>query len=113
MEPEPSIGIRLRNWKQQGTKVQSVICAKARFKTAGAARSWCKAHGFTTSKIDETATSYRFRQFDPNECARNSFVSHRLTDGVTAVLCRRRTKAMGRRGGEDDDGAKDRRPRVT
>jgi len=72
---------------QKALKVQSVICSKERFASADAAKSWVANHGFSTSKIDETSTSYRFRQFDPSYCAVDSVRTIRLTDGVSAVVC--------------------------
>lgn len=68
------------------TKVQSVICFKTHFDSAAAARKWVGDHNFSTSKIDETGTSYRFRQFDPGDCSSQPRTIT-LTAGVSAIIC--------------------------
>lgn len=70
------------------TKVQSVICSKEVFSSAKEAAKWVKSHGFRTDKVDETTTSYRFRQMDPGSCQEGSFRTIKLTDGVSAVICK-------------------------
>jgi hypothetical protein len=72
------------------TEVQSVICSKERFRSADAARTWASDHDFKTDNMDETGTSYRFRQFDPAQCLPDSFRTISLTDGVSATICRKR-----------------------
>jgi len=46
------------------THVQSVIFAKKKW-TPEKARAWLKEHDFTSGNMEETGTSYRFRQYDP------------------------------------------------
>lgn len=69
------------------TKVQSIICSKETFKSAGEARSWVSSHGFSTSKMDETGTSYRFRQMDPGSCQAGTIRTITMTTGVKATVC--------------------------
>ncbi len=68
------------------TTVQSVICSKKVFESAGAARKWITDHGFHATKLDETETSYRFRQRDPDEFKDGSLRTIELTRGVKAVI---------------------------
>lgn len=90
---------------QEGTSTQTVICSKERFDSVSAARSWVSQHGFRTDKVDVTEDSYRFRQFNPSECAEGAlgngetFATIELTQGVKAVICK---KSSGR--AEDDLG---------
>ena len=71
---------------------QSVICSKDQFESAAAARKWVSEHGFITDKTDETQTSFRFRQFPPSECEEGSFRNHEVDDGVSLVLCQRKSQ---------------------
>jgi hypothetical protein len=77
--------------KAPGTKVQSVICAKSKFDSAKKAASWCKSHGFKSSGVDETETSYRFRQFNPTKCQEGSFRTISISEGVSGVICKPKT----------------------
>jgi hypothetical protein len=47
------------------SKVQSVIFPKAHWDSVEKCKSWLASHDFTSEKVDETETSYRFRQLDP------------------------------------------------
>lgn len=67
---------------------QSILCAKSRFNTPDEASAWVKEHGFAADKTDETDDAYRFRQFDPGECQKDSFRTLDLDEGVSAVICR-------------------------
>lgn len=57
--------------------------------TTALARDWLRGHAFEAPEADETDDSFRYRQFDPAMCARDSFVT--LTEGfpagVSAVSC--------------------------
>lgn len=75
------------------TEVQSVICSKDTFKSADEAMEWVDEHDFRTDKVDETDTSYRFRQFSPEMCQTDSEKTIELTDGVSAVICRPKKSA--------------------
>jgi len=77
----------------KASSVQSVICAKTKFKTAQAAAAWCRAHRFSAAKVDETSTSFRFRQFEPSACQAGSFHTISLTEGVSAVICTKKQAA--------------------
>lgn len=72
--------------QRQPTTVQSLILSKERFKSREAARNWVTGHKYHATKIDETETSYRFRQREPGEFKPGSFRTITLTDGVKAVI---------------------------
>lgn len=71
---------------KKATTVQTIICSKEKFKSEADARSWIKAHGFKTDKVDETEESYRYRQVDPSMMEEGSFRTIEMTDGVKAVV---------------------------
>ena len=62
------------------TEVQSVIFDRDNF-TVEEARAWLERNDFSAAKIDETSTSYRFRQRDPGEFEEGSFRT--ITPGET------------------------------
>lgn len=68
------------------TTVQTVILSKERFKTLEAAKKWVSDHDLHAAKVDETGTSYRFRQREPSEFVDGSFRTIELTTGVKAVI---------------------------
>jgi len=86
----------LRAVRAEGAEAQTVICSKERFSSVSEASSWCREHGFRTDKVDPTDDSYRFRQFDPGDCAEGAldngetFATIRLDDGVQAVVCKKK-----------------------
>lgn len=82
-------------WLKQNetTEVQSVICSKDTFDSPEAAAKWCADHDFKSDKVDETGQSYRFRQFDPAMCQTDSERTIDITDGVKAVVCRKKKEA--------------------
>lgn len=61
--------ISIKALKQEGFEVQTLIFPKARWESAAAAQAWAGEHDFRT-EVDETETSYRLRQRDPDEFAR-------------------------------------------
>lgn len=63
-------------------EVQTIIFSKDSW-TLGQAREWLREHDFKTD-VDETDTSYRFRQFDPDQCRAGSFLT--LTENMPAGL---------------------------
>ena len=74
-----------------GARIQTVILKKTEFETRRAALDWMMerieaGRGFHVDKIDETSTSFRFRQFDPDDCETDPRTIQ-LTDGVSAVIC--------------------------
>lgn len=82
----PSIG-RAPSAKDKGKMIaQSVILAKKEFNKTQA-EQWIKEHKeFGNYGVDETSTSYRFRQYDPQHFIRGSFRNDAIADGVTIVL---------------------------
>ena len=90
-----------------GLVVQTIICSKDRFKTVGAAIRWVREHGFKVPSggvnkgkvpvakpgIDETSTSWRFRQRPPSDFQAGSMRTIRLTEGVSAVVGRLKRQA--------------------
>ena len=77
---------RAKQAKRPSTTVQTIICSKARFKSRAAAAKWVRDHGFHTTKVDETSTSYRFRQREPGAFTKGSLRTITLTNGVKAVI---------------------------
>jgi hypothetical protein len=65
--------------KANKTSIQSVLCAD---------------HGFKHDKVDTTADYHRFRQFEPSLCQQGSDRTITLTDGVKAVICKKKGKDM-------------------
>jgi len=80
---------------------QSVVLPKDKF-TLEEARQWLRDHDYKDPGVDETDSSYRFRQFPPSECIAGSYASMPLPNGVTLVLCRRRTTASATKSIEAD-----------
>jgi hypothetical protein len=68
--------------------IQTLLFEKAHW-TEDAAKAWLAEHEFHNSAVDETDELYRFRQFDPEACDPDSYVT--LTEnfpaGVSAVSC--------------------------
>lgn len=81
-----------RQAKRPATTVQTLILSKKRFKSAKAASKWVRDNGFKVHKIDETSTSYRFRQREPSKFIKGSFRTITLTTGVKAVVGRLKKK---------------------
>ena len=73
---------------RQAAVTQTLILSKSRFKTSSAARAWLERNGFAHSKIDETETSFRFRQREPGDFKPGSMRTIQLTKGVSAVIGR-------------------------
>lgn len=78
--------------KQTTTTLQTLILDKEKFKTLAAAKQWIKEHGFKVTfegkEPDETETSFRFRQRDPETFKPGSFrtITFEGTEGVKAVV---------------------------
>lgn len=77
----------IKAWAEKQTAAQSIVLSKDVFKTREAASKWVADHGFHAVKVDETTNTFRFRQFDPGKCKKNTFRNKRLTRGVSAVIC--------------------------
>lgn len=98
MQGEPQIGIlvgkriiteeELREFadKQESTTVQTLIFSKEIFDTAEQAKRWAEEHDFKSDKVDETETSFRLRQIDPDQFQEGSFRTIDITDGIKAVI---------------------------
>jgi len=69
--------------RPEGFVIQSLILSKERFETEASARKWVKDHDFEDHGVDETETSWRFRQRNPDEF--ESIRTIELDDGVKAV----------------------------
>lgn len=81
--------------KEQGkqrlpTSVQSLILLKSKFENLDDAKKWITDHDFHASKVDETDGSWRFRQFEPSDCAEESFRTIEMAEGVSAAICRKK-----------------------
>ena len=74
--------------KQEETTIQTIILSKEVFPTLEDAKKWAKDNEFKSDKVDETETSWRFRQIDPSECKEDTLRTITLTEGVKAVICR-------------------------
>jgi len=53
--------------KAATTEVQSVIFPKKHWDDADECKKWLKSHDFKSGDVDETSTSWRFRQSDPGK----------------------------------------------
>lgn len=68
--------------KAATTEVQSVIFPKKHWDDADECKKWLKSHDFKSGDVDETSTSWRFRQSDPGKYDRMRTVC--LTPTATA-----------------------------
>lgn len=80
------------NTKQsdEKTSTQSLIFSKEKFTQAEAVK-WANDHEYRSDKIDETETSFRLRQKEPDEFVDGSFRTIDITDGIQAVIGRLKT----------------------
>jgi len=78
--------------KTNKTVTQTLIFSKSEFKSAAAAKKWAKDHGFKSSSVDETESSYRIRQFNSDRFKKGSFSTIKITDGVSAVIAKPKTE---------------------
>jgi len=85
-------GIASVTAQESPTKIQTLILSKEKFKTKQAAIKWIEEHDFHSTKVDETNSSYRFRQKDPSDFIEGSFRTIELTEGVKAVIGRPKKK---------------------
>lgn len=58
---------QIRRLAEQEFEIQTLVFAKDADWTADTARAWAEENGFSVDKIDETETSFRIRQRDPNQ----------------------------------------------
>ncbi len=93
---------RLKWLKQQEDfDVQSLGLSKDRFKTKDDANRWIREHDFKIKEgaPDETENQWRYRQFAPSECVRDSERTFELDEGVNATGCKRRESSSLKEGG--------------
>ena len=88
VEENAELGFRrdVESCERASTKVQTVLCAKTKFRSVDEARTWITSHGFKDGGVDETPDFFRFRQFSPDQCA-GPEKTITLTAGVKAVIC--------------------------
>lgn len=77
------------------TAVQTVTFAKDTW-TRSQAESWLRDNDFRTDGFDEEDERLRFRQFNPDACAEDSFetLTENLPDGVQLVTCEGKSAAV-------------------
>lgn len=66
--------------------LQTIIVSKEKYKTLEAAKAAAQSVGGHTGKTDETETSFRFRQRDPNDFIDGSFRTKEIKPGVSMVF---------------------------
>ena len=69
-----------------GTKVQTLLLARAEFRSASAARAWAREHGFSDAKVDPDVHFFRLRQAHPHAFRAGSLRTIHLRPGVMAVV---------------------------
>lgn len=69
-----------------GTEIQTLIFAHEAFKNEDYVKAWAREHGFKYGSVDETGTSWRLRQQEPENFTKDSFRTITITDGVKAVI---------------------------
>jgi hypothetical protein len=80
--------------KEGSSEVQSLVLSKEKFKTKEEANKWITDHDFKIKEgaPDEKENTWRYRQFDPAECEKDSFGTKDMTEGVQAVYCVKKSK---------------------
>ena len=69
-----------------GTEIQTLIFAHEAFKNEDYVKAWAREHDFKYGQVDETETSWRIRQQEPENFLRDSFRTITITDGISAVI---------------------------
>lgn len=72
--------------------IETIILSKDKFKTKKDAKKWIKDHKFSSHKVDETTSFFRFQQRDPAEFDKKTFRTITLTEGVKAVVGKLKNK---------------------
>lgn len=75
------------------TQVQTLLLSKDRFRSPQDAKQWATEHKFRASKVDEKENTYRLRQHAPGLYGPDTFRTIELTDGVQAVIGKRKKYA--------------------
>ena len=90
--PEESVA----SIEKQAKKIQTLIFSKKNW-TQQRASSWCKSHGLRSDKVDETDSSYRYRQFDPSMCSPGSYqtLTENMPAGLSMVVCSKKDSEGG------------------
>ena len=79
-----------------GTEIQTLIFAHEAFKNEDYVKAWAREHDFKYGQVDETETSWRIRQQEPENFLRDSFRTITITDGISAVIaCPKDKKEQG------------------
>jgi len=86
--PEKTAPVESEKSKQEVTEIQTIILSKEKFPAIADAEKWAEDNGFRHDKVDETESSWRFRQFEPGMCQEDSFRTIELTEGVSAAICK-------------------------
>ena len=78
----------MENPERDSATVATLILSKEKFKKLDDARKWVIDHDYKAGKVDETETSFRFRQIDPGRFKDGSMKTMELGDGISAVVGR-------------------------
>lgn len=69
-----------------GTKVQTLLLSKDRFKSEEDAKGWAHSQGFKFGSVDSKPNTWRLRQEEPSEFKKDSFRTITMTTGVKATI---------------------------
>ncbi len=70
------------------TEVQTLIFDKEKFESSGEAMAWAREHDFDADKVDETESSFRLRQRDPDDFVSGSFRTIDIDEGIKGTIGR-------------------------
>ena len=83
-----TVDLQLLELKRLSMQTQTVIFTKKDW-TIAKAKSWLSNHKMRSDKVDETANTYRFRQFDPSRCqGQYATLTENMPRGITMVVCK-------------------------
>ena len=83
----------IKDQEEKQFEVQTLIFPKVKWDSMEKCKTWAKEHDFRTDKIDETDSSWRFRQANPDDFARLRTIC--LMPGRTTPMGECRVKAVG------------------
>ena len=81
---------RIEKGEKKPLELQSVVVKKGPGIDSKKAKKIAARFGDKTSDIDETSTSFRFRQAEPSLFEKNSYVNQVVSPRVTLVLAKRK-----------------------
>jgi hypothetical protein len=93
---------KVKNWKDFNSKddseekqfeIQTLIFPKDKWNSLAEVKRWAKDHDFSTDKVDETDTSWRLRQQDPDDFKRLRTIC--LNPGRSTPMNSCKVKAVG------------------